>query len=147
MHTFLVIDVLPLVLFQKFFEKSSERFFLLVFTNIDTAGFAHKINPSSSFFLHFATKRKQKPFFFLTSSRSHSFSNPKRTALLIIPGTLWCGQSHTTRSHTGLGTLYNTDGCCRRHDHCKTSIPGNTKRFNHYNTSPFTLSHCHCDAR
>jgi secretory phospholipase A2 len=70
----------------------------------------------------------------------------RKRSILIVPGTLWCGNDHDANRYTQLGAMSNTDKCCRRHDHCKRNIPGFTTKFHYHNYSPFTLSHCYCDS-
>ncbi|RZC36171.1 Phospholip A2 2 domain containing protein, partial [Asbolus verrucosus] len=71
----------------------------------------------------------------------------QKRSIFIMPGTLWCGSSHNAGHYTELGVLSKTDRCCRKHDHCKRSIPAFTTKFHYHNFKPFTISHCHCDLR
>ncbi|XP_044252995.1 uncharacterized protein LOC123003971 isoform X3 [Tribolium madens] len=71
----------------------------------------------------------------------------QKRSVLIVPGTLWCGDSDNAKKYSHLGPMAYTDKCCRRHDHCKRNIPGFTTKYNFHNYSPFTLSHCWCDSR
>ncbi|XP_044252994.1 uncharacterized protein LOC123003971 isoform X2 [Tribolium madens] len=70
----------------------------------------------------------------------------QKRSVLIVPGTLWCGDSDNAKKYSHLGPMAYTDKCCRRHDHCKRNIPGFTTKYNFHNYSPFTLSHCWCDS-
>nr|XP_015838535.1 PREDICTED: uncharacterized protein LOC100141967 isoform X3 [Tribolium castaneum] len=71
----------------------------------------------------------------------------KKRAFFIAPGTLWCGDSDNAERYSQLGPFFYIDKCCRRHDHCKRNIPAFTTKYHLHNYSPFTLSHCRCDAR
>ncbi|XP_017785070.1 PREDICTED: uncharacterized protein LOC108568467 isoform X1 [Nicrophorus vespilloides] len=70
-----------------------------------------------------------------------------KRSLLILPGTVWCGRSDEASRYTDLGKMSQTDRCCRKHDHCKRNIGAFTKKYDYNNNSPFTISHCFCDAR
>ncbi|XP_017785072.1 PREDICTED: uncharacterized protein LOC108568467 isoform X3 [Nicrophorus vespilloides] len=69
-----------------------------------------------------------------------------KRSLLILPGTVWCGRSDEASRYTDLGKMSQTDRCCRKHDHCKRNIGAFTKKYDYNNNSPFTISHCFCDA-
>lgn len=68
-------------------------------------------------------------------------------SVFIAPGTRWCGNENDAESYTHLGASYQTDKCCRRHDHCKINISALSKKWNLRNSRPFTISHCNCDLR
>ncbi|XP_068086615.1 phospholipase A2 imperatoxin-1 [Anabrus simplex] len=65
----------------------------------------------------------------------------------VYPGTKWCGPGNKAVSYEDLGRLEAEDRCCREHDHCPAQLaPGECKN-GICNDSPFTRSHCDCDAR
>ncbi|XP_044730141.1 uncharacterized protein LOC123293396 isoform X1 [Chrysoperla carnea] len=66
-------------------------------------------------------------------------------SVFIAPGTRWCGYENDARKYTHLGINDSTDKCCRRHDHCKINISAMSKRWNLWNSRPYTISHCSCD--
>ncbi|XP_046622896.1 uncharacterized protein LOC124306344 isoform X1 [Neodiprion virginianus] len=68
-------------------------------------------------------------------------------ALMMAPGTKWCGPTQLASRYNELGAFDQLDRCCRRHDHCHRAIPPMTQRYDYYNSMPFTLSHCGCDQR
>ncbi|XP_072379858.1 phospholipase A2 phaiodactylipin-like isoform X2 [Diabrotica undecimpunctata] len=64
----------------------------------------------------------------------------------IYPGTKWCGPGTIANDYSDIGFLYKEDICCREHDLCTKSLaPGECKQ-GICNNSPFTRSHCDCDA-
>ncbi|KAL3270742.1 hypothetical protein HHI36_021267 [Cryptolaemus montrouzieri] len=65
----------------------------------------------------------------------------------IYPGTKWCGPGDKATNYTDLGYHTKEDICCREHDHCSKFLkPGDCER-GICNNSPFTRSHCDCDAK
>ncbi|RZC31873.1 acidic phospholipase A2 PA4, partial [Asbolus verrucosus] len=64
----------------------------------------------------------------------------------IYPGTKWCGPGHVADNFTDLGHHYREDMCCRDHDNCPDNLPRGECRQGICNDSPFTRSHCDCDA-
>ncbi|XP_044002541.1 phospholipase A2 isoform X2 [Aphidius gifuensis] len=67
---------------------------------------------------------------------------------LIYPGTKWCGPGTTAQSYDDLGPEHrNEDYCCREHDHCQNVINPDQCIHGICNNSPFTRSHCDCDAK
>lgn len=69
------------------------------------------------------------------------------TDWFIAPNTRWCGKGNTAGKYQDLGGASTADKCCRKHDHCKLSIPGLSSKWGLFNYRPFTLSHCSCDMR
>ncbi|CAH2056953.1 unnamed protein product, partial [Iphiclides podalirius] len=65
----------------------------------------------------------------------------------IYPGTVWCGDGHSTARSGELGLFFFTDTCCRQHDACKIYIRAGETKYGLTNTGLFTRSHCSCDAR
>ncbi|XP_068085639.1 uncharacterized protein GIIIspla2 isoform X3 [Anabrus simplex] len=66
--------------------------------------------------------------------------------MFIAPGTKWCGPHQLAKRYAELGPVTVLDRCCRRHDHCRFSIPGFSTKYGLFNYRPFTVSHCSCDA-
>ncbi|XP_011336300.1 uncharacterized protein LOC105278712 isoform X3 [Ooceraea biroi] len=66
---------------------------------------------------------------------------------LIYPGTKWCGPGNVANSYDDLGQHSAEDACCREHDHCPSTIAPQQCIHGICNNSPFTRSHCDCDAR
>ncbi|KAL1501686.1 hypothetical protein ABEB36_006970 [Hypothenemus hampei] len=64
----------------------------------------------------------------------------------MYPGTKWCGPGNTAADYNDLGYFMKEDSCCRQHDHCPKSLAKNECREGICNNSPFTRSHCDCDA-
>ncbi|KAJ8917335.1 hypothetical protein NQ315_002357 [Exocentrus adspersus] len=64
----------------------------------------------------------------------------------IYPGTKWCGPGNTARNYSDLGYHVKEDTCCREHDNCPKSLPKGKCIQKICNNSPFTRSHCDCDA-
>lgn len=73
---------------------------------------------------------------------------PKRQAdsWFLAPNSKWCGSGHSAKNYKELGSS-KSDGCCRRHDHCRMTIGGLQTKFGLFNSWPFTISHCKCDRR
>lgn len=73
---------------------------------------------------------------------------PKRQAdsWFLAPNSKWCGSGHSAKNYKELGSS-KSDGCCRRHDHCRMTIGGLQTKFGLFNAWPFTISHCKCDRR
>lgn len=70
------------------------------------------------------------------------------TDWFIAPNTRWCGRGNLANgTYNRLGGASLADKCCRKHDHCKISIPGMAKGYDIFNFRPYTLSHCSCDRR
>lgn len=66
---------------------------------------------------------------------------------LIYPGTKWCGPGNVTIGYHDLGQHSAEDACCREHDHCPVTISPRQCIHGICNNSPFTRSHCDCDAK
>ncbi|XP_011687254.1 PREDICTED: uncharacterized protein LOC105449644 isoform X1 [Wasmannia auropunctata] len=66
---------------------------------------------------------------------------------LIYPGTKWCGPGDVAKSYDDLGQHSAEDSCCREHDHCPFTIAPQQCIHGICNSSPFTRSHCDCDAK
>lgn len=66
---------------------------------------------------------------------------------LIYPGTKWCGPGTLAKSYDELGQHAAEDACCREHDHCPITISPQECIHGICNNSPFTRSHCDCDAK
>lgn len=66
---------------------------------------------------------------------------------LIYPGTKWCGPGSVANSYDELGQHSIEDACCREHDHCPFTIAPQQCIHGICNNSPFTRSHCDCDAK
>ncbi|XP_034181167.1 group 3 secretory phospholipase A2 isoform X2 [Osmia lignaria lignaria] len=66
---------------------------------------------------------------------------------LIYPGTKWCGPGTLAKSYDELGQHAAEDACCREHDHCPYVISPQECIHGICNNSPFTRSHCDCDAK
>ncbi|XP_011503495.1 PREDICTED: acidic phospholipase A2 PA4 [Ceratosolen solmsi marchali] len=66
---------------------------------------------------------------------------------IMYPGTKWCGPGNRAKSYDDLGDHAAEDACCREHDHCPETIPAHKCLHGICNTSPFTRSHCDCDAK
>lgn len=64
----------------------------------------------------------------------------------IYPGTKWCGPGNIAKSWDDLGPNTDEDKCCRAHDNCPQSLKSGECRPGICNNSPFTRSHCDCDA-
>ncbi|XP_068902465.1 uncharacterized protein [Tenebrio molitor] len=64
----------------------------------------------------------------------------------IYPGTRWCGPGTTAKNFTDLGYHTKEDMCCRDHDNCPNNLLMGECRQGICNDSPFTRSHCDCDA-
>ncbi|XP_063981347.1 phospholipase A2 isoform X3 [Diachasmimorpha longicaudata] len=66
---------------------------------------------------------------------------------LIYPGTKWCGPGTLAKSYNELGHHAAEDACCREHDHCPIVVNPHQCIKGICNKSPFTRSHCDCDAK
>ncbi|XP_015183815.1 PREDICTED: acidic phospholipase A2 PA4-like isoform X2 [Polistes dominula] len=66
---------------------------------------------------------------------------------LIYPGTKWCGPGNVASSYDDLGQHAAEDACCREHDHCPIAMSSQQCIHGICNNSPFTRSHCDCDAK
>ncbi|XP_077260986.1 phospholipase A2 isoform X1 [Temnothorax americanus] len=66
---------------------------------------------------------------------------------LIYPGTKWCGPGNVANAYDNLGQHSAEDACCREHDHCPYTIAPQQCIHGICNNSPFTRSHCDCDAK
>ncbi|KAL2714667.1 acidic phospholipase A2 PA4 [Vespula squamosa] len=66
---------------------------------------------------------------------------------LIYPGTKWCGPGNVAASYNDLGHHAAEDACCREHDHCPIALSSQQCIHGICNNSPFTRSHCDCDAK
>ncbi|XP_053985811.1 acidic phospholipase A2 PA4 isoform X2 [Hylaeus volcanicus] len=73
--------------------------------------------------------------------------NQKPGGGLIYPGTKWCGPGNLATSYDDLGQHRLEDACCREHDHCPITIEPKECMPGICNRSPFTRSHCDCDAK
>ncbi|KAI7814273.1 group 3 secretory phospholipase A2 [Triplophysa rosa] len=76
-----------------------------------------------------------------------SVKSRQKRALLLLPGTLWCGRGSSANSYEQLGMFENADRCCRQHDHCEHIIRAFSVNFGVFNPTLFTISHCDCDHR
>uniref|UniRef100_A0A6M2DV29 Phospholipase A2 n=1 Tax=Xenopsylla cheopis TaxID=163159 RepID=A0A6M2DV29_XENCH len=65
----------------------------------------------------------------------------------IAPGTKWCGIGSSAKSYNELGGFSAADRCCRWHDACTNNIGAVENKYDYFNFSPFTMSHCSCDRR
>ncbi|XP_054010030.1 acidic phospholipase A2 PA4-like, partial [Hylaeus anthracinus] len=75
------------------------------------------------------------------------YQNQKPGGGLIYPGTKWCGPGNLATSYDDLGQHRLEDACCREHDHCPITIEPKECMPGICNRSPFTRSHCDCDAK
>lgn len=66
---------------------------------------------------------------------------------LIYPGTKWCGPGTLASSYDELGHHAAEDACCREHDQCPVTLGPHECIHGICNNSPFTRSHCDCDAK
>ncbi|XP_060533125.1 phospholipase A2 isoform X2 [Cylas formicarius] len=64
----------------------------------------------------------------------------------IYPGTKWCGPGDKARNYSDLGYHRKEDVCCREHDNCPNFLAKGECREGICNNSPYTRSHCDCDA-
>ncbi|XP_018570238.1 uncharacterized protein LOC108910181 [Anoplophora glabripennis] len=64
----------------------------------------------------------------------------------IYPGTKWCGPGNIANNYSDLGYHVKEDMCCREHDNCPKSLSNGKCIQRICNNSPFTRSHCDCDA-
>lgn len=64
----------------------------------------------------------------------------------IYPGTKWCGPGTVANNYSDLGYHAEEDACCREHDNCKNYLEAGECRQGICNRSPYTRSHCDCDA-
>ncbi|KAF2900814.1 hypothetical protein ILUMI_05353 [Ignelater luminosus] len=64
----------------------------------------------------------------------------------IYPGTKWCGPGAVAQNYSDLGNHRREDMCCREHDNCPQSLERGECKQGICNKSPFTRSHCDCDA-
>ncbi|XP_026481581.1 uncharacterized protein LOC113388418 [Ctenocephalides felis] len=69
------------------------------------------------------------------------------TDFFIAPGTKWCGMGNRANRYTELGGFTSVDSCCRMHDSCTNIIRAVESKYDYFNFSPFTVSHCGCDRR
>ncbi|KAK7869727.1 hypothetical protein R5R35_011795 [Gryllus longicercus] len=66
---------------------------------------------------------------------------------IIFPGTKWCGTGNIAVGYHDLGEKEAEDSCCREHDNCPSQLGPGECRGGLCNNTPFTTSHCDCDAR
>lgn len=64
----------------------------------------------------------------------------------IYPGTKWCGPGNIAQGYDDIGIHDAEDRCCREHDNCPNALARGECRQGICNDSPFTRSHCDCDA-
>ncbi|CAH1132759.1 unnamed protein product [Ceutorhynchus assimilis] len=64
----------------------------------------------------------------------------------MYPGTKWCGPGNNAANYSDLGKFQKEDMCCREHDNCPKYLMKGECREGICNNSPFTRSHCDCDA-
>ncbi|XP_050292825.1 phospholipase A2-like isoform X2 [Anthonomus grandis grandis] len=64
----------------------------------------------------------------------------------IYPGTKWCGPGDRAANYSDLGYHKKEDMCCRDHDNCPKYLMKGECREGICNNSPYTRSHCDCDA-
>ncbi|XP_050595753.1 phospholipase A(2)-like isoform X1 [Bombus affinis] len=80
------------------------------------------------------------------ASRDKGKNQPPGSGLM-YPGTKWCGPGTLAKSYDDLGHHAGEDACCREHDHCPMTISPKECINGICNNSPFTRSHCDCDAK
>lgn len=67
------------------------------------------------------------------------------TRAIIYPGTKWCGAGSVAQGWDDLGQYWETDMCCRDHDHCPDHIAVGQEKYGLYNKYIGTVSRCDCD--
>ncbi|XP_076625667.1 acidic phospholipase A2 PA4 isoform X2 [Colletes latitarsis] len=80
------------------------------------------------------------------ASRAKGKNQPQGGGLM-YPGTKWCGPGTVAESYDDLGRHRLEDACCREHDHCPITISPQECIHGVCNRSPYTRSHCDCDAK
>ncbi|XP_069679006.1 group 3 secretory phospholipase A2-like isoform X2 [Periplaneta americana] len=65
----------------------------------------------------------------------------------IYPDTKWCGPGDIAEDYDDLGRYTEEDKCCRDHDRCPDQLAPGQCLYGICNHTPFTMSHCDCDAR
>ncbi|XP_037089964.1 uncharacterized protein LOC119110302 [Pollicipes pollicipes] len=63
----------------------------------------------------------------------------------LVPGTKWCGLGDSASDWNDLGPNFALDSCCRTHDLCPVKVKAYRRRYDLFNWSPYTKSHCDCD--
>ncbi|XP_023716674.1 group 3 secretory phospholipase A2 isoform X2 [Cryptotermes secundus] len=79
--------------------------------------------------------------------RKESVSHRQGQRGFIYPDTKWCGPGNVALDYDDLGAYTEEDKCCRDHDHCPDQLEPGQCLYGLCNNSPFTRSHCDCDAR
>lgn len=77
--------------------------------------------------------------------RTSGISKRKVFPEIVYPGTKWCGMGDNAEDYDDLGTLINTDKCCRTHDNCPEDILPFQTKHHYFNYRPWTVTHCTCD--
>lgn len=77
--------------------------------------------------------------------RSNQVRSPNQGGF-IYPGTKWCGPGNIASNYDELGVHSAEDNCCREHDGCPNALSKGQCRQGVCNNSPYTRSHCDCDA-
>ena len=52
-----------------------------------------------------------------------------KTNFQLIIATKWCGKGNVAKDYDDLGISFETDSCCRTHDHCAESIEGGGSKY------------------
>ncbi|XP_028040028.1 phospholipase A2-like [Bombyx mandarina] len=65
----------------------------------------------------------------------------------VFPGTMWCGAGHVAESYEDLGSEWETDMCCREHDHCTDLIPAGETKHGLTNDCFYARLSCECDEK
>ncbi|XP_021917005.1 acidic phospholipase A2 PA4-like isoform X2 [Zootermopsis nevadensis] len=81
------------------------------------------------------------------SCRKGKVSHRQGQGGFIYPDTKWCGPGNVALDYEDLGTYAEEDKCCREHDHCPDQLEPGQCLYGLCNNSPFTRSHCDCDAK
>ncbi|CAL7950708.1 unnamed protein product [Xylocopa violacea] len=71
----------------------------------------------------------------------------EREDRIIFPGTKWCGNGNVAQGPQDLGSLKETDACCRDHDMCPDIIEAGKSKHNLTNSADYTRLNCDCDER
>jgi len=77
--------------------------------------------------------------------KASAISKRKVFPEMVYPGTKWCGPGDDAEDYTDLGSLINTDKCCRAHDNCPEDILPFQTKYHYFNYRPWTVTHCTCD--
>ncbi|PAA94326.1 hypothetical protein BOX15_Mlig020249g1 [Macrostomum lignano] len=82
-----------------------------------------------------------------TTTKHIEYASEVKDSFLIHPGTRWCGVGTLAMNYTTLGTAYESDMCCREHDHCDRVIRAKRTKYHMKSIFHFTISHCECDVK